>query len=44
MVGVFPKYEYKGYLYKEEFIRPNRLMDLGHGNTYVADQKDLRID
>jgi hypothetical protein len=44
MVGVFPKYEYKGYLYKEEFIIPNRLKNLGYGNTYVAEQRDLRID
>ena len=44
MVGVFSNYEYKGYLYKQEFIRPDRLKDLGYGNTYVAEQRELRID
>lgn len=44
MVGQFPNYEYKGYLYREEFIRQDRLRDLGHGATYVAEQRELRIN
>jgi len=42
MVGVFPSYEFKGFMLFGELCRDGRLGDLGHGATYIASQDELR--
>ena len=42
MVGSFPKYEFKGIMESEELINPKRLGNLGHGETYIARQEELK--
>jgi hypothetical protein len=42
MVGQFPKYRYVGSMSAEELLREHRLKDLGHGEGYMADQKELQ--
>lgn len=42
MVGVFPKYTFKGFMRSEELLQEKRLGTLGHGPTYIAYQNELR--
>jgi len=43
VVGEFPgPYEFRGFLKREDLLRPERLTDLGHGPTYAATQEELR--
>jgi len=42
MVGKFPIYTFKGFMRSSELIKPVRLGDLGHGNTYIATQDELK--
>jgi hypothetical protein len=44
MVGTFPDYEFKGFISKSELIQPKRLGNLGYGETYIAEQKDLILN
>jgi hypothetical protein len=41
LTGKFPNYIYRGAMRREDLINPSRIHDLGHGPTYVAEQKDL---
>jgi hypothetical protein len=41
MVGEFPEYRLAGTKPADEVIREDRLGDLGHGKTYMVEQKDL---
>lgn len=43
VVGEFPgPYEFRGFMKREDLLRPERLTDLGHGPTYAAQQDDLK--
>lgn len=42
MVGTFPDYEFKGFMEARELLRDQRLTDLGHGLSFVADQAELK--
>lgn len=42
MVGTFPNYVYKGVIESKELIKDERLGDLGHGKTYIAEQHELK--
>ena len=43
MTGDFPTYTYRGWaLASEVFETEGRLVDLGHGPTFLLEQKDLR--
>jgi hypothetical protein len=41
MVGTFPEYRLAGFMRSKDLIQADRLMDLGHGLLYAADQSDL---
>lgn len=41
MVGSFPTYRFAGVATKDELINPDRLTNLGTGELYVLEQKDL---
>lgn len=41
VVGTFPNYEFKGVMFSSELIKPSRLGNLGHGDTYIATQQEL---
>jgi len=42
VVGEFPAYRIAGWCKSEELLRPENLIDLGHGEGYALSQKDLR--
>lgn len=42
MVGRFPEYEFRGFMKKDELLKDSRLGTLGHGPTYIAEQKELK--
>ena len=43
IVGEFPgPYEFRGFLSREDLLRPERLTDLGHGPTDAAPQDELK--
>lgn len=42
MIGRFPSYTFKGFMKKGELTKQERLGDLGHGSTYIAQQHELR--
>jgi len=41
MVGRFPSYEAKGWVYSDQLLDENNLTDLGYGKTYALDQNQL---
>lgn len=41
MVGSFPHYEFKGFMLSDDLLIPERIGNLGYGETYIAEQKDL---
>lgn len=41
MIGVYPDYEFKGFIAAREMVRESRLTDLGRGPSFVADQAEL---
>lgn len=41
MVGVFPRYRFAGMLPAEKLIHDDKLIDLGHGETFGASQDEL---
>lgn len=42
VVGEFPgPYEFRGFMRSEKLLRQERLIDLGHGPTFAAEQKEL---
>jgi len=41
MIGKFPKYTFKGVIPQTEAIKSERLGTLGHGKTYLVEQKEL---
>ena len=43
MVGVFPVYEFKGFMEAREILKDERLTDLGRGPTFVASQRELEV-
>lgn len=44
MVGTFPKYRFAGWCRADEVVNPDRLIDLGHGETYAIEQAELTQD
>ena len=42
MVGEFPTYTYKGSMFAKDLLIPERIGNLGRGDTYIAEQKDLK--
>lgn len=42
MVGKFPNYYFAGCATASELLRPERITDLGHGDTYAMEQSDLQ--
>lgn len=42
MVGSFPKYEFKGFMRRDDLLQTARLGTLGYGPTYIAAQKELQ--
>ena len=42
MVGEFPSYTFKGFMPREELHKPERLGSLGYGETYIAQQHELK--
>lgn len=41
IIGEMPSYEFIGFIKGEDFINEKHLGDLGHGKTYIAEQKEL---
>jgi hypothetical protein len=41
VVGKMPNYRIAGYMSAEDMRQPHRMMNLGYGQTYGAEQKDL---
>jgi hypothetical protein len=41
MIGEFPKYKYVGTMTSQELIQDKRLIDLGYGKSYGANQEEL---
>ena len=41
MVGKMPNYRIAGYMSAKDIRKPDRMMNLGYGDTFGADQKDL---
>ncbi|MCK5018703.1 MAG: hypothetical protein KAS32_16700 [Candidatus Peribacteraceae bacterium] len=41
MIGEFPSYIFKGFMHRDELINNKRKGDLGHGETYIAEQHEL---
>jgi hypothetical protein len=41
ITGKSPTYTYRGAISKEELIRKGKIVDLGHGPNYGAEQKEL---
>ena len=41
MVGKFPTYVFKGFMFSKDLLVPARLGNLGHGPTYIASQDEL---
>lgn len=44
MVGTFPVYTFRGYMAVGELLQPGRLISLGHGKVYAAEQSELRME
>lgn len=42
MTGTFPNYVYRGYMHSKDFIKKERLGNLGYGDTYIAEQDELK--
>jgi hypothetical protein len=42
MTGEFPSYEFRGFIKAKDIIRRDHVVDLGYGNTFAANQKELR--
>tara|TARA_R110000787_G_C13310300_1_gene435427 strand:+ start:326 stop:817 length:492 start_codon:yes stop_codon:yes gene_type:complete len=42
VVGKFPKYRIAGIMAANELMRDQRIKNLGHGNTYTAEQAELQ--
>jgi hypothetical protein len=42
VVGKFPKYRIAGIMSANELMRDQRIKNLGHGNTYAAEQTELQ--
>lgn len=42
MVGRSPEYTFRGFMKSQELLKPSRLGDLGHGQTYIATQDELK--
>lgn len=42
MTGEFPSYVFRGLTSADALLRADRLIDLGHGQTYAMTQDDLR--
>ena len=42
VIGKFPKYRISGIMSADELMRDQRIKNLGHGNTYVAEQIELQ--
>jgi len=42
MVGSFPTYTFKGFMKSENLLKPERIGNLGHGDTYIAYQHELK--
>lgn len=42
MIGTFPTYSFRGFLESEELLKPSRLGSLGHGETFIAKQTELK--
>ena len=41
MIGSFPTYTFKGFMKSNELLVPERIGNLGHGETYIAKQHEL---
>ena len=41
VTGTFPNYIYRGRMKSDELLREDRLIDLGHGLSYAANQSEL---
>jgi hypothetical protein len=41
MVGSFPNYEFKGFMLSGDLLSPERIGNLGYGDTYIAQQEEL---
>jgi len=42
VVGEIPNYEIVGWCWAEELLKPENIIDLGHGRTYALSQDRLR--
>jgi len=42
MIGEFPSYTFKGFMRQEELLQTSRLGSLGYGETYIAEQQELK--
>lgn len=42
MIGKMPSYTFKGFMFGEDLKKENRLGDLGHGMSYIAEQNELK--
>jgi len=42
VIGTFPDYEIIGWCYKEELLKEENILDLGHGKGYALNQDRLR--
>ena len=42
LVGKMPHYIFKGFMSKEELLQQKRIGTLGHGDTFLAEQNELK--
>jgi hypothetical protein len=42
VIGKFPKYRIAGIMSADELMRDQRIKNLGHGDTYAAEQTELQ--
>ncbi len=42
MTGTFPEFTFRGFMHKKEFLREERLGNLGHGEHFIAQQYELK--
>jgi hypothetical protein len=42
MIGEMPSYTFKGFMFREDLKKENKLGDLWHGMSYLAEQNELK--
>jgi len=42
VIGKFPKYRISGIMSADELMQNHRIKNLGHGDTYAAEQEELQ--